>query len=458
MQNHNKFLEFREKYPEFIYEKYEIIETEEDYKLIFTFNIPNLTTFEPTTTIPKKGIKNTNINKEYFNELVFHIGLIELVSYFKCTCSPNVIIKCGYLNDDQISWFKKLYYNGLGEFLYINGINITEEELMHITCMKEKTKLPSINYQGVGNLIPIGGGKDSVVTLELLNNEKEINSPFIINPKEVTINCCKADGYNEEDIISVKRTIDKNLIELNKKGFLNGHTPFSSLVAFVTYLCAYLSGKRYILLSNEASANEPTVPGTNINHQYSKTYEFENDFNIYTKKYFNIEIDYFSFLRPLHEIQIGMLFSQFKKYYNVVRSCNIGSKSIPWEWCCNCPKCLFVYIILSPFLEKVELINMFGQDLFENKELLNTFIELLGYSETKPFECIGTYSEVRLAVSLTIKNYQGELPYLLKYYSDNYPLELDDSVLYSYNKENNLTEKFAIILKEELKKYEKRNN
>lgn len=455
MQNHEKFLELRNKYPDFIYEKYEIIEEENNYKLIFTFNIPNLATFTPTTTIPKKGLKNTNINQEYFNELVFHIGLIELVSYFKCTCSPNVIIKCGYLNAEQINWFKKLYYNGLGEFLYLNGINITEEKLMHITCLKEKVELPNINYQGIGNLIPIGGGKDSVVTLELLNHEKENNSPFIINPKEVTINCCKAGGYLEDDIISVKRTIDKNLIELNKQGFLNGHTPFSSLVAFLTYLCAYLSGKRYILLSNEASANEPTVPGTNINHQYSKTYEFESDFNLYTKKYFNIEIDYFSFLRPLHEIQIGMLFSKFKKYHNVVRSCNVGSKENPWIWCCNCPKCLFVYIILSPFLPKDELINMFGEDLYTKEELLNTFIELLGYSETKPFECIGTYNEVRLAVSLAIKNYKGELPYLLKSYNDNYPLELDDSVLHSYNEENNLTEKFANILKEELNIYEK---
>jgi len=455
MQNQEKFLELRKKYPNFIYDKYEIIDEEEQYKLVFTFEIPNLTVFNPTIIIPKKGLKNSNINQEYFNELVFHIGLIELVSYFKCTCSPNVIIKCGYLNEEQINWFKKLYYNGLGEFLYLNGINISEEDLMHITVVKEKLYLPNINYHGIGNLIPIGGGKDSVVTLELLNCEKDINSPFIINPKEVTLNSCKIDGYLEEDIITIKRSIDKNLLELNKQGFLNGHTPFSSLVAFVTYLCAYLSGKRYILLSNESSANEPTVPGTNINHQYSKTYEFENDFNLYTKKYFNIEIDYFSFLRPLHEIQIGMLFSSFKKYHNIIRSCNIGSKEIPWKWCCNCSKCLFVYIILSPFLKKEELINMFGEDLFQKKELLNTFIELLGYSKTKPFECIGTYSEVRLAVSLAIKNYIGELPYLLKYYNDFYPLELDDKILYSFDDKNFLNEKFTNILKEELRKYEK---
>lgn len=455
MQNQNKFLELRKLYPDFIYDKYEIIEDEENYKLVFTFIVPGLTEFKPTTTISKHNVTNKNINKEYFNALVFHIGLIELVSYFKCTCSPNVVINCGYLDNNQINWFKKLYYNGLGEFLYLNNITISEEDLMHITCTKEKAELPKIDYHGIGNLIPIGGGKDSVVTLELLNDEKETNTPFIINPKEVTINCCKVNGYSEEDIFSIKRTIDANLIELNKQGFLNGHTPFSSLVAFVTYLCAYLSGKRYILLSNEASANEPTVPGTNINHQYSKTYEFECDFNLYTKKYFNIDIDYFSFLRPLHEIQIGMLFAKFKKYHEVVRSCNVGSKNTPWIWCTNCPKCLFVYIILSPFLTNFELSTIFGEDMYNKESLLETFNELLGYSKTKPFECIGTYKEVRLAVSLAIQKYKGELPYLLNYYFEHYPLEMDTTILYNYNEDNNLTDKFEKVIKGAIEKYEK---
>lgn len=454
MKNQDLFLKLRTDYPDFIYEDYKIIDKENEYQLIFTFNIPNLTTFNPTIVIPKKNIID-NINQDYFEELVFHIGLIELVSYFKCTCSPNVLIKCGYLDEEQKSWFKKLYYNGLGEFLYLNNINISEDELMNITCLKEKRMLPIINYNGEGNLIPIGGGKDSVVTLELLNSKKNINTPFIINPKEVTIDCCKIDGYQEKDVLAVKRTIDQNLIELNKKGFLNGHTPFSSLVAFLTFLCAYLTNKKYILLSNEASANEPTVLGTNINHQYSKTYEFENDFNFYTNKYFNLDIKYFSFLRPLHEIQIAMLFSKFKKYHNIVKSCNVGSKNSPWVWCCNCPKCLFVYIILSPFLTKEELISIFGIDLYAKEELLNTFNELLGYSETKPFECIGTYKEVRLAVSMVINSYEGELPYLLKYYKEHYPLDLDISILKSFNENNNLPKEFIDILKGELASYEK---
>ncbi len=442
----NKFEDLRNKYKEFIYEKYEIIENNNDYEIIFHFNIPGLTEFKPKIIIEKENITNKNINKDFLEYLVFNIGLVELISYVKCTCSPNIIIKCGYLSVEQINWFKKLYYNGLGEFLYRNNINISEQELFNIETTQEKKEF-NIEYNGSGNLIPVGGGKDSNVTLELLKEEN--NTCFIINPKGANIECASISGYNT---ITVKRILDKKIIELNKEGFLNGHTPFSAIVAFTSYLCAYLSNKKYIILSNEDSANQSTVIGTNINHQYSKTYEFENDFNNYTKKYFNIDIKYFSLLRPLTEFQIGMLFSKIEKYHKTFKSCNLGSKGETWEWCCNCPKCLFVYTILSPFLYKEKLINIFGKDLFEDETLLETFKELLGYKETKPWECVGTYEEVRYAVSLIIKKLENQkLPYLLEYYKNNYPLYLDEKFETKYNEKNNLDEHFEKIIKEAIK-------
>ena len=451
--NQEKFNELRKKYPNFIYDSYEIIDEENSIKIIFHFEIEGLSKFDPYYVIEKKYIKNKNINSNLFEYLVFHIGLIELVSYFKCTCSPNVMIKAAYLDEDQIEWFKKLYYYGLGEMLYINGINISLEDLMNIKCIGQKITLEDYNYTGIGNLIPVGGGKDSNVTLELMKSEHDINTLIIMNPKDVQIKCAETALYDSDSIFTYKRVLDKRLIELNNKGFLNGHTPFSSLVAFTTYLCAYLQNKRYIILSNESSANEPTIIGTKINHQYSKTYEFENDFNNYTHKYFNINIKYFSLLRCLNEFQIGMLFSNYKKYHSVFKSCNVGSKNKPWNWCCNCPKCMFVYIILSPFLYKQELVNIFGEDLFERKDLLNTLLELSWQSENKPFECVGTYEEVRYALSLTINKLHDDLPYLLKYYKDNFELQLDKKIEKEFNDENNLEPKFVKIVKEELDKY-----
>lgn len=452
--NFDKFKEFRNLYPNFIYHSFEKVYSDDELKIIYHFEIEGLKEFNPSITFNRKIIRN-DIDEEFMDYLIFHVGMVELVSYFKCTCSPNVIIKAGYVDEEQMKWFKKLYYYGLGEFFYVNNIETDEESFMNIKCVCDKKEYKT-SYIGKGHLIPIGGGKDSVVSLELLKEYKNINNPFIINPKEVTLDCANVAGYDNDSIVTVKRVIDKNLIELNSEEFLNGHTPFSALVAFLSYLSAYLCGKKYIILSNESSANEATVVGTKINHQYSKTYEFENDFNNYTKKYFNIDIKYFSLLRPLSEFQIGMLFSNYEKYHLIFKSCNVGSKEKTWRWCCNCPKCLFVYIILSPFLYKDKLINIFGEDLLEKESLLETFKELIGSSDAKPFECVGTINEVRYASSLVIKSLEDKnikLPYLLKYYKDNYNLLLDDNIKTSFNNENNLDDIFVNILKKELDKY-----
>ena len=443
----NKYNELRNEYDTFIYDSYEIEELENTTKITYNFIVPSLTQYKPTLEVKKFKIDSFTKN------LIFHIGLVELVSYWKATCSKNVIIKAGYINKEQIEFFKKLYFYGLGELFYTNGITPNYDDFINIKCELKEQNIEIPNYVGNGNLIPIGGGKDSNVTLEIMKSDFEDNLCFIINPKQVTLSCAQTAGYSNEKIVTVKRTIDKNLIELNKQGFINGHTPFSALVAFLSYFNAYITGKKYILLSNESSANESNVDGTKINHQYSKTYEFECDFNEYTKKYFKIDIKYFSLLRPLSEYQIAMLFSNYEKYHEIFKSCNVGSKKEPWHWCCSCPKCLFVYIILSPFLYKEKLIEIFGEDLFEKEDLLDIFVELTGYGKTKPFECVGTYEEVRYAITKTISKLDKQ-PYLLKYYKEHFELEnLNKNLENKYNRENNLNPYFENLLKSELKKW-----
>lgn len=131
-----------------------------------------------------------------------------------------------------------------------------------------------------------------------------------------------------------------------------------------------------------------------------------------------------------------------------------GSKEKEWKWCGKCPKCLFVYTILSPYLYKDELVDIFGKDLFEDKELLKTFIELTGNGKTKPFECVGTFEEVNFAISMTISKLEKEnkeLPYLLRYYKENFKLsDLTIDITKRFNNENNLTKEQSELLKEEI--------
>ncbi len=456
MDNSLKFEQYRKEYEEFYFNNYIIKEDKEAIYLEYEFEIPKLTKFKPKLKILKKNFAFKDINTTYVQNMVFNIGMIELISYWKSTCSPKIIVKCGYLNLEQIEWWKKLYFYGLGELFYRNNIKTDIKNFVNIECINTTNMF---NYENIcdtysGYIIPIGGGKDSIVTLETLKINKNNDYCLIINPKPTTLKCAEISGFTSNNIIEIYRNIDPNLIKLNEQGFINGHTPFSAMLAFLSYFVAYLLSKKYIALSNENSANESNILGEKINHQYSKSFEFECDFEKYADKYLKAPVKYFSFLRPLNELQIAKIFSKYEKYHSVFRSCNVGSKEKEWKWCCNCAKCLFAYIILSPYLYKEKLIKIFGEDLFEKSDLLDIFLELTGNKEVKPFDCVGTFEEVNFAVSKTIENLEktkSDLPYLLKYYKNNYELvNTKNDITKRYNEQNNLNEEQNNILRKEV--------
>ena len=404
-----KFLQLRKENPEFIYHSFEINETGFSYH----FSIGEYH-FYPSWKWNGSYIdKDTDL--KLLQTMVFSLGMAELVSYWKCACPPTVLVKCGALDEFQINWWKKLYYNGLGEFFYRNGIKTDFDSFMKI--IPDSTDVPRFTETGrerKGALIPVGGGKDSVVSLELLSGMKNYNLCYIINPRGATLNCAHTAGYSDEQIIGLSRTIDKGLLERNAAGWLNGHTPFSAIVAFSSYICAVLTGKKYIALSNESSANESYVEGTDINHQYSKSTEFERDFREYTSRYFLSCPEYFSLLRPLSEWQIAREFVKHPKYFPVFQSCNLGSKTD--IWCGKCAKCLYVYILLSAFLTDDVLVKIFGCNMLDNPEFLPMFDGLVLDGEDKPFECVGTKAEVRLSLNMALSLRKNNPPALLKAY------------------------------------------
>lgn len=448
--NKDKYFSLRQEFPLFTYESYHYTISEGKLDIEFLFKLNDEIVFRPKLSFPNREFYNfRNLPAETLNLFAFNLGLVELVSYWKATCSPTILIKPHILDTWQKNWWKKLYYKGLGEFFYTNDIHSEFDSFVKI-IVDAQSGLKSVNLPLKDNVIvPVGGGKDSIVSLEKLKQSGKEIIPFIINPSKTHWNVIQKAGFNPEETIGVFRTIDPVLLELNSKGFLNGHTPFSAVVAFLSAFTACLSNSRFIALSNESSANEPTIPDTGINHQYSKSVEFESDFRNYTGRYINPGIEYFSFLRPLNELQIGRSFSQNEKYFDVFRSCNAGSKS--GIWCGSCPKCLFTYIILSPFLDRETLLGVFNKDLFDDPELLLFFNQLVGDEEEKPFECVGTVDEVKAAVAYSIDKRGKKLPYLLRYYKDKHPefekyLIEFSNLLQSYDPDNFLGPEFEKII------------
>ena len=410
--------ECRQQYPEFIYERADAVESADRLDITYTFSIPGLQTFRPHWSIPKRrDFPGRALDYAVVQKLIFYLGMVELVSYWKITCSPTVRVRAGALDARSISWWKKQYFYGLGEFFYVNSIPADEAEFMTILSEGEAIPTGGEPLPLDGCLIPIGGGKDSAVTLELLRHQKANNACYIINPRGATLATARVAGYRDEAVLSVSRTLDPGMLELNRRGFLNGHTPFSALVAFSSVLTAFLNGKRYVVLSNESSANESTVQGSEVNHQYSKSVQFEADFIEFERAYIGSGVSYFSLLRPWSEFQIAQYFASIKPYHAVFRSCNAGSKQD--IWCGKCPKCLFVALILSPFLSTRELTSIFGRNLLDDEELLPLLEKLTGLTPEKPFECVGSRDEVNTAICLTLERLlrQGEaVPALLRDY------------------------------------------
>ena len=405
-----KYQALRQRYPVFEYLAYHHEVTDAGLRLWFDFRMGDVE-FHPTALVERRPFLDFSVD---IDDIVFNIGMIELVSYWKCACPPVVKVLCGKLSDEQVSFWRKLYWNGLGEFYYTNGIDESLEAFMKVHCEPGGRISAFHRIQNTDKyLVPIGGGKDSVVTLELLHRAGKTVRPLIMNPRGATVECARVAGFPIDEVLVIRRTIDPTLLDLNAKGYLNGHTPFSAMLAFYTRLASALSGIPNVALSNENSANESTVLGSSVNHQYSKSLEFEDDFRAYSPSF-----NYFSFLRPLSELQIAMLFSRYTAYHDVFRSCNVGSKQD--IWCGHCAKCLFAYIILSPFIKPARLNQIFGKSMLDDLSLKHEFKQLIGEAETKPFECVGTVSEVRQALAMTLKKwYPAERPALLKDFKDS---------------------------------------
>lgn len=399
------FHSLRKKHAEFIYSGFEINFQDENLRIYFNFELTPNVKFRPEIIFPfvsKERIKE--IGENTLRNLIFNLGMVELLSYWKATCSPIIKIQAGYLNEQQIEFWRNLLLKGLGEFFYTNEIDFTgggsatKKDLVEFQVeSNEKFSVFDGELKG-RDLILVGGGKDSAVTLDkIASSGKEFNC-LILNPSEAMKKISLEGGCNNP--IIVKRTIDPKLLELNAKGYLNGHTPFSAYLAFLSVLCGLLYDYKNLVVSNEASSEEANVSwkGAQINHQYSKTQEFENLFREYSHKYLSLNYNYFSNLRSLSELQISAIFAKLPQYHKLFRSCNKGSKT--GVWCGLCPKCVSTYLTLYPFLgDKTK--EIFGKNLLEDEKLIPIVKDLLRENNVvKPFECVATIEEIKEAILL----------------------------------------------------------
>jgi hypothetical protein len=333
------------------------------------------------------------------------IFLLAGVSYYKAFIPKTLVCDAFPLDPTTAGFLRKFFEKGLAEFAYRNGITLQGHfEISTVPGRRDRAIDLDLPRR---ILVPVGGGKDSVVTIETLRRGAAPIVLFALGDAEPIASCIAAA---ELPFIRVHRRLDRGLLELNRAGALNGHVPITGILSAIALACAVMCGCDAVAMSNERSASAPNlrIDGSDINHQYSKSLEFETDLAEYIADAISPNIEYFSLLRPFSEIEIARRFSNHRKYFKIFRSCNTAFKQASDErahhWCCDCPKCRFVFLALAPFVGKPDLVAIFGRNLLDDAGQAGGFGELCGLQKHKPFECVGETFESAAVMSFLAKH------------------------------------------------------
>ena len=346
--------------------------------------------------------KKKQVLDQIFNLLHIAAG----ISYYKAFLPSDIQIETGGLTPSEADFFDRFYLNGLGEFAIRNHLNLQGTiHFPHNTNLTRTAINLNLPYSA---LIPVGGGKDSCLTIELIKKTDLPAETIAIGNANPITECMHLSNLPHR---LITRKIAPELLSLNQSGSVfNGHVPITGILAFILWAAAILYDKKYVIMSCERSANTGNMKqgDLEINHQYSKSFSFEQDFHAITQS-ISPDFLYFSLLRPLSEIHIAKLFAHFcSDYFPVFTSCNRAFKLDPTirlsHWCGTCDKCRFVFLILAPFINREKLIQIVGINPLDDPEQLDGYRELLGLSGHKPFECVGDVDECRLALSMLSQN------------------------------------------------------
>ncbi|NND55768.1 MAG: UDP-N-acetylmuramoyl-L-alanine--D-glutamate ligase [Xanthomonadales bacterium] len=333
------------------------------------------------------------------------LHLVAGVSYYKAGLCRKIEVQNTRSLAGLESFLTELYVHGLGELGYVNEVNIAER--VHFP----RSSLPADEMGDAARplilpkraLVAMGGGKDSLVGLDRVQGAGLEVMPICVGSSNLIKSTVKSAAL---PLLQVGRQLAPELAAMNRAGAWNGHVPVTAINSAILLCAAVLYGFRYVVFSNERSADEATLvtpQGIEVNHQYSKSSAFESAFRAVIAAQVSPDIEYFSILRPFSELGVVQRFSAMKKFHPVFSSCNrnfhLEGPRVQGRWCLNCPKCRFAALSLAVFLPPEEVIAIQGGDLLNDPDQEQGFRALCGLGRDKPFECVGEAGESRAALA-----------------------------------------------------------
>jgi hypothetical protein len=362
-----------------------------DYELVGETTL----SFTETITFPMPA---TGVVAGTFHRVLELLHVVAGVSYYKVGAPPRIEAPAG-VPAEAAALFTAVYSKGLAEYAYRNDLPFVLD--LEVAVPSITSAAAPVDNADRRPLSPVGGGKDSIVTLEILRAAGLDPMPFSVNPNPVIVKVNVASGL---PALAARRRLDPRLFELNAAGALNGHIPVTAINSLIAIATAALHGLGPVAMSNERSASDPNLiwNGHEVNHQWSKGVEAEGLLRAAVTAHTGLTEPYFSLLRSLSELHIARLFARYTAYDDVVTSCNKAFKlhDPTARWCGDCPKCRFVFLAMAPAMSRERISRIFGQDLLADPAQIPGFQELLGIDAHKPFECVGEVEESVVALGL----------------------------------------------------------
>jgi len=339
--------------------------------------------------------------REALDRCLGQLHLAAGVSYYKAGVPPEIVHDPGPLPRESAAFFETFYREGLGEFAYRNGLDLSG----HVRFPAGGGEMTPAADPGLPRaaVVPLGGGKDSIVALELMRGQGGPLRVVSVGGSPLIRAVAERSGLEH---IQIGRELSPELFRLNERGALNGHVPITGILAFVLAAGAVLYDYDTVVMANERSASSATLKlpdGREVNHQYSKSLAFERAFGDFMGRLLP-GFRYFSLLRPFSELSIARRFAAHERYFDVFSSCNRNFTQAPRHsaerWCGRCPKCRFVFLMLAPFVDRRKLTGTFGANLLDDAAQADGYDELIGRGAQKPFECVGEEEESLAAFCL----------------------------------------------------------
>jgi UDP-N-acetyl-alpha-D-muramoyl-L-alanyl-L-glutamate epimerase len=360
-----------------------------------------------TVTIPGAPFALDAGRAEAVERALRLLHLITGVSYYKAAVPGQIHIDSYAIDADTAVLLEQIYVHGLGEFAYRNGLNLHGRVRFPVGGASAPTghgvgaEAPTAGLREHA-LVAIGGGKDSLVSIEALRAAGVGQTVSWVGGSQLIAACA---ARTDLPTLNISRALAPELFDYNRQGAWNGHIPVTAVNSAILVLAALLRGVDQVVFSNERSASYGSmIPGTGeVNHQWSKGWAFEQAFGEYVQTHVAADLHYYSLLRPLSELAVARQFARTDRYDAHFSSCNrnfhiMGERPVN-RWCGVCPKCHFVFLALAPFMPKPRLVGIFGRNLLDDVGQTAGFDALLEYQDHKPFECVGEGQESRAAMA-----------------------------------------------------------